>query len=33
LTGGAIPSNSSSKPNISADSHIVTPYANNMESE
>ena len=33
LTGAAAPSNSSSKPNISADSHIVTPYANNLESE
>lgn len=31
LTGAASPNISSSKPNISAESHIITPYANNVE--
>ena len=33
LTGGTVPHNDSSKPNIQADSHIITPYSNNIESE
>ena len=33
LAGSAQPNNSPSKPNVSADSHIVTPYVNNIESE
>lgn len=33
LGGVASPSVNSSKPNVSADSHIQTPYANNIESE
>jgi hypothetical protein len=33
LSGVASPNADSSKANVSADSHIVTPYANNIESE
>ena len=31
LAGSAVPSNSTSKPNVSAESHIMTPYVNNLE--
>jgi hypothetical protein len=31
LAGVASPSANSSKPNVSADSHIQTPYVNNLE--
>ena len=31
LGGGAVPHNPASEPNILPESHIVTPYANNME--
>jgi len=33
LTGGAVPHNPASRPDIAEESHIVTPYANNIESE
>lgn len=33
LAGSAQPHFSSSQPNISAESHIVTPYVNNMEQD
>ena len=33
LAGSAQTTSSSSQPNVSADSHIVTPYVNNIESE
>ena len=33
LTGLAAPKDSSSRPNVQAESHIVTPYVNNVESE
>ena len=31
LSGGAVPHNPTSDPNISAESHIITPYQNNLE--
>ena len=31
LAGSAAPSFQSSQPNVQAESHIVTPYANNVE--
>jgi hypothetical protein len=31
LAGAASPNFSSSKPNVQADSHIITPYVNNVE--
>jgi hypothetical protein len=33
LTGGAVPHNPTSRPDVESESHIVTPYANNIESE
>ena len=33
LAGSAQTTSSTSRPNVSADSHIVTPYVNNIESE
>ena len=31
LSGVAVPHNPSSNPDISAESHIITPYQNNLE--
>ena len=31
LAGSAVPTSSTSSPNVSADSHIITPYVNNIE--
>ena len=31
FSGAAVPHNPTSDPNISAESHIITPYQNNLE--
>ena len=31
LAGSAVPTTNTSSPNVSADSHIITPYVNNIE--
>lgn len=31
LAGSAVPTRDVSKPNVSAESHIITPYVNNIE--
>jgi hypothetical protein len=33
LGGGAVPHNPTSNPSIQADSHIVTPYVNNINTQ
>ena len=33
LTGLASPTNMTNKPNVSAESHIITPYVNNLEGD
>lgn len=31
LAGSAVPTTNTAKPNVSAESHIMTPYVNNLE--
>ncbi|CAB4122058.1 hypothetical protein UFOVP27_46 [uncultured Caudovirales phage] len=31
LAGSAVPTTNTAKPNVSADSHVITPYVNNLE--
>ena len=33
LAGGSASSNMTNKPNVSAESHIITPYVNNLEGD
>ena len=31
LAGSAVPTQNTNRPNVSAESHIITPYVNNIE--
>jgi len=31
LAGSAVPTSSTSKPNVAEESHVITPYVNNLE--